>query len=254
MSECGGTNLTDISSSFYYSINSIRPGQNNVSCLNVKRKYNKALKKGYAVWDRNKFVLAFDDGKAVYPLDKAFPIINSPYGFILRNGTHRTVTSIKFAATRIPVKIVGDFSYMSKEEFLKIAIGIYIYPYDLCGEKIIGLPCKFTDLIDNPNRYFAIISSRNCNTTDTPNNQTTGNHYPLWIKIGDNTGKFENLISMALYKAGLSYKNEYGNKIPKWFMEAARQILIDNPIPGLCLINKRTYYNDIPNICSICVK
>lgn len=252
MSECGTVDFDSDSSPFYYSINCIRPCQGNVSCLNIKKKYNSVLKKGHAVWDCHKFILSFDNGRAVYPLEKAFPVINSPYGFILINGTHRTVTSIKFGSTRIPIKILKDFSTMSKDQFLEIAVGKYIFPYDLSGNQTISLPCKFTELIDNPNRYFAIISSRNCKTPGTPNNKTTGHDYPLWIKIGDQTGRLENMIAETLHAAGLTYKNEYGDKIPEWFIEAARNILIDNPIPGLCLITNRTYYNDIPNICSSC--
>ena len=242
------------STSFFYPIENIRPCQNNASCLNIKDKYNKLIKKGSATWNGKSFDLSYNQGTSVYPRSKPFPVINTPYGFILINGTHRTIASISLGATTMPVVIVDDLSSLSREEFVKQASGKYIFPYDLCGNATKPLPSKFTQLTDNPNRYFSIISARTCKRKSTPNTKTTGSDYPLWIRVKTpDVGGFENQISQALWRAGLVYCNEYGDQIPDDFMEEARQILIDNPIDGLCLVRKRTYYKDIPGLCSKCV-
>lgn len=252
--DCGVRTLEFPSTKFYFPISALRPCQTSYSCLNVKDKRKKAIKKGYAVWDGEKFVLSYNGGKALYPKSKAFPIISSPYGYILLNGTHRTIASMSMGAETVPVFIKHDFSTLSKKKFDKMAVGKYVFPYDLCGELTYALQCKFSDLIDAANRYFAIISARNCKDIGTPVEETTGYDYPLWIRIGtEHTAAFEWMISQTLYSHGLVYKNEYGKNIPTWFVEAARQILKDNPIPNLCLIEQRTLYSEIPGICSYCV-
>ena len=245
--------LASMSTAFYYPINNIRPCQTNASCLNIQVKYNKIVARGDAVWNGQSFDLKYNDGTAVYPLNKPFEVISSPYGFILTNGTHRTIASIMLGASTMPVIIINDLSVLSREEFVRQATGRYIFPYDLCGNPTRTLVCDFLSLVDNPNRYFAIISARTCKKTTTPNKKTTGADYPLWIRIDQpGVGGFENQIAQALWRSGLVYSNQWGDQIPDWFMERARQVLICNPVPGLCLIRKRTYYNDIPNLCSKC--
>ena len=243
------------STPFYYEISQLRPCQASISCLNVKNKFDKIIKKNNAVWNGCEYILRYNDQTSPYPLDDAFPVVISPYGFILENGTHHVVAALEVQATTVPIQIIGNYSAFSKKKFEKLFYGKYFFPYANCGpNQRVTLPCTLNpeSLIEFSNRYFAIISARDCESVSTPNDETTGNDYPLWIQIGGSKGYFQFEIAEALTRSGLVYCNKWGDDIPEAFMEAARQVLIENPIDGLCLITERTYYKDIPDLCGQC--
>src|SRR5688572_7756437 len=69
------------SEAFYYEIKSLRPSQPTYSLLNAEDKIAKAIAKKYATRRPDgTYKLKNDEGRAVYPLKKAFPVVNSPYG------------------------------------------------------------------------------------------------------------------------------------------------------------------------------
>lgn len=258
----------------YVSINNVEPGQLRYSSLNVQDILNKLLASGVIAVNDDKNstypyrnISNFNNGTAIYPISAALPVVKAPnpagapgaFTYVLVDGHHSTISALKtLGATTIPIYVVEDLSTLDCQEFYKTAIAKnYIYPYDLDGKFGCLLPKfknpeTFTQMKDDPNRYFAAISARKCASTSTPNSQSTGADYPLWIKVGADIPFIEFFISTLLNQHGLVYKNEWGNQVPVWFLRQARCILKQNPIDGLCFIDKEIFYNDIQDICAFC--
>jgi hypothetical protein len=231
---------------FYFETSLIHPGQATYSLLNVNEKIDQALDKNYATKnDDGSFHFNYDNGRALYPKKKAFPVVNTPWGLILLNGHHRTMASVAMGAATIPVKIHADLTDLGIEELRKV-MSTNTDPVDVKGNKV-RMPCYFDQLVDDPNRYFAKISAYQGKDSDAEKSGRT--KYPLWIPVGEESthGPQEFDIAILLNKHGWVYKNAYGNQIPENFLEYARVLLTvhGNEIPHICVIKNKTLYSDI---------
>jgi len=230
---------------FYVEIARIHPGQAMYSWLNTEEKITQALDKNYATKkDNGTFKLHYDNERALYPIKKAFPVLNTPWGLILLDGHHRAMASIAMGATTLPVTIYADVTDAGLDE-LKNIIAARTYPVDATGNRV-QIPCNLNQLVDDPNRYLAKIS--------TYEGKDSRIEYPLWIPAEaeneDDPQEFssqEFAISILLNKQGWIYKNSYGNKIPENFLNHARVLLTHykHEIPHVCVIEHETLYKEV---------
>lgn len=234
---------------FFISIDQIKPGQLRYSSKNVEEKVNKILKDGQATFDHTsgKWSYKYDENQSVYSLDNAVPAVVGPDGFILLvDGHHDVLASLALQAKTMPVKVIQNWENMSIETFwARASESGYAYLYDLQGQKKLP-PLSFTELSDDPNRYFAAISARKLLEGGTMDS-SIGADYPLWIKIGKSIPFIEFKISDVMKKHGLIYDYEIANNPEAWaqFVEKARVALKESPIEGLKLVENRIYYKDI---------
>jgi hypothetical protein len=234
---------------FYYEISKVHPGQATFSELNTEEKVAK-IKKAHKAYAKKHGGQSpdYDDGHAVYPLDKekAFPVANTPWGLILINGHHRTIASKRLDATTIPVIIIRDQRDLKVDQLEQLRAKMN--PIDVKGQRV-KMPCNFDELDDpkndDPNRYFVKISAYFGGNT-----KPEGTDYPLWIPLGKYYGHQEFVISLLLNKYNLVYSNQNGDKIPADFIKQARRLLKEheNEIQEndrVCVIKDKTYYTDV---------
>lgn len=234
----------------YVAIDKIHPGQLRYSSKNVEQKVSDALKKGYAIKQGNKFILKFNNGTSALPAASALPVIKGPFeNYVLADGHHDVISNIKLGATTVPIKVIDDLSHLSLTKFWQEAEKKgYVYLYDLSGKRKTP-PEHFQHngeltLKDDPERYFAAITARKCDSADTAADQSTGMEYPLWIKVGKEL-MIEFKISDKMRKHGLKYEYSMGDNPSRELINQVRDMLRQDPIPGLKLIPTETHYKDI---------
>lgn len=235
------SNLIQFNSPFYIDKSLIFPNQSTYSKLIVQDKINQSIISGnvFYDYDNNKYILKYDNGNS--SLKTPLSVIKSPYGYILINGHHDFISAINLGSSTIPIKIIDLLSSLSLDDFYNTASKLnYIYPYDLNGN-FCSLPKSFDDLTDDPNRYFALISSR----FYFNNMISNGNEYPLWLKLNNTSPFIEHKISTILRKNSLIYQNSNNNSIPDTFLENARTILLSNPIDNIIIVDSKKHYLDI---------
>jgi hypothetical protein len=153
---------------------------------------------------------------------------------VVVDGHHHCRLSLAFGGSSIPVKILADFSHLSKQQFLDVAEAKeLIYPYDVYGNRV-SLPTRFEDLVNDPNRYFATLCKRSSNLK--------GNEYPIWIKKGKELPFIELKIAKALWKAGMVYEDREGRFPNLAFYEKVRTIIHKAKILHLHTLETRTHY------------
>ena len=209
----------------YFPIAKLMPGQVRYSELNVQQKVNNALKSGAVKAAAQGHNLAYDDGKSTISLDKPLRVIKAPFGYILIGGHHRVLASVRLGAQTVPVIVVKDLSTLPIAQFWEQAEQQgYIYPYGLSGKKQ-GLPDSFKDLVDDPNRYFAALISRDQKAAQG----TTC----IVIKKDTAVPFIDFKIADVLYANGIHYRNDMGNTPPTELVEQARKILTEHNVPGV---------------------
>lgn len=236
----------------FVAIASIAPGQSRYASLNVLEKVTQAQKRGGAVRSNGRWLPAYNNNTSIFHENSALPVVKGPEGLVLIDGHHDVRASLELGATYVPVKIVADLSALSVEEFWKVAEEKgYVYPYAKGGSY--RRPSKdFNEMEDDSNRYFAAITARKCLDERTDNTNTIGADYPLWVKVGKDIPFIEFRIADALYQNGFTYNlAEEQNNPTGESVEQAREILKAHPVRGLRLIDTRTYYADIPLLCTI---
>jgi len=226
----------------YVEVHEIHPGQVRYSRANVEEKVSQAVKEGSVIQVEESYLLKYDRGRSLFPKSKALPVVRGPDGYVLVDGHHHTLVSLRFHAQTIPVKQIADFSQMSSEAFWEKAEAIGLaHIRSLDGEKRIP-PKSFFDLENDPGRYFATITCRKY-TADL--SASRGAEYPLWIKVGKGIPFIELYISDALQQRGIIYDDSMGKSPSAEFVEKARQALVEAEIPGLKVLPKRIHYKDI---------
>lgn len=231
---------------FYVEISRLHPGQVMYSVLNTGEKIAEALDKNYATRNNNgSYNLHHDNQRALYPIKKAFPVLNTPWGLILLDGHHRAMASIAMGATTLPVTIYDDVTDSGIDE-LRGIIATRTHPVDATGNRV-QIPCHLSQLADDPNRYFVKISAYEGRDSRTK--------YPLWIPVEDESededpqelSSQEFAIAVLLNKQGWVYKNSYGDSIPENFLNYARVLLTHykHEIPENCVIENKTFYKDV---------
>jgi len=231
---------------FYISTDCVYPGQIRYSEYIVKRKMNEHIQNGKVNWDKESqnWKLQYFDNTCLFPLSKSLPVAKSPYGYVLVDGHHHYLANLRFNATNIPIKVVADFSKVSLKDFFDLAEekGL-IHPYDVYGRRR-NLLKSFLKLENDSNRLFASLCKRRFTGSSKANN-SKGNKYPIWIKIGGDIPFIEMRISEELWKSGNVYDEKQGFEPDVEFYEKARKVISSAKIEGLRVIPTRTHYKDI---------
>lgn len=230
--------------SFFLPIEEIHPGQSRIASKHVELHVQKAIKIGWASRAINSSSLSFkfDDGKSAYPIEKAYPVILSPFGYVLVNGHHHISASLSMNAKTVPVTIIADYTSLSEAEFwIEAEERGFVYLKNIHAEYELP-PRKLIDLQDDPNRYFASLVV--LKITDESYIAPEGTPYPIWIKTANEIPFLELKIADVLTRYGFSYNYEVGDILPDDLVEQARTILIEANIPNLKVINSKINYRD----------
>lgn len=241
----------------YISFKKIHPGQIRYASMNVTEKMNNAIKTGNAelFYDpANKsfrFKFMYNNGTSILSEKNALPVIKSPFGYVLVDGHHDLLASVALGADFIPVRVVGDLSNLTPDQFwLQAEKQGLVYPYAIGGIRQIP-PASFKNLVDDSNRYFAALVARKCEKYGDAATISRGADYPLWIKIGKDIPFIEFMIADAWWNNGLVYSYDMGNNPSAEFVEKAREILNKAAIKGLKIIKQREHYLAIENLCEL---
>lgn len=253
--------INDATSYMYLAYSELTPGQLRYSALNVQEKVNAALKKNNAWKDEKSSEWHYKFNNDTSIIETPLPVIIAPFGPVLVDGHHDTLASIELKAPMIPVFVMADFSDLSEEQFWNAALknGL-VYPYTLDNEY--KIPQNFSQLQDDPNRFFAALVARKCTK-----NKETGEmvaiaspktklaDHPVWIKFGNEIPFIEFKISDVLKKYDLFYKNSWGENVSEEFVEKAREILVEHAISGLKVIPERIKVTDESELArTLCIR
>lgn len=222
---------------FYVSYEKIFPGQVRFSSLNVARKVKEFKEQEKAIRDEAKATWkgAYHAGKSLFSEVEALPVLRAPFGYVLKDGHHDVLASIELKAEMVPIKVDEDLSHLTTEQFWKTAEEKgWAHLNKIDGQKSLPIK-KFSDLIDDSNRYFASIIAMKI----TKKGKIKGAEYPIWVKRKKDIPFIEFKISEALYAKGFMYKPEMGNKPNSEIVEQAREILLQAQIPGLEVVPRR---------------
>lgn len=227
----------------YVSITELFPAQIRYSVLNMQEKANKRVVTADAVWTDDGWRYKHDSGRSVLSRRQALPVVKASFGYVLIDGHHDVLSSMKLQAKTVPITVIEDVSDLSPEEFWEEADERgWSYLYSVTGEKI-DPPASFADLVDDPNRYFAALVARKFKLNADGSYISKGAEYPLWVKIDKDIPFIEFKISNALYDAGFVYSPEHmGNPPAESVVERARKILADADIDGLRVVPYRIHH------------
>ncbi|GAB4234930.1 MAG: hypothetical protein Tsb0021_14350 [Chlamydiales bacterium] len=230
---------------FYIEADAIKPGQVRYADYQVMEKVKESVENGEVAWNETekRWELKHHHSSSLFPLSKSLPVVNGPYGFVLVDGHHHFLENQKLGGTTIPVKVIADYSRLSLEEFLNIAEEKgFIHPYDVYGNRV-HLPLSFSELQNDPNRFFAALGKRIY--IDTPEMHfSKGSEYPIWVKVGKDIPFIEMRISEAMWNAGLVYDEQQGTEPDAVFYETARDVIKAAEIKGLRVIPTRMHYSE----------
>jgi hypothetical protein len=236
--------FSTVLSGHFIEIKELRPGQHRYSSQNVEEKVEEAIRKGKVIFDSDtdRFIGKYASGKSLFRESEALPVIRACFGYVLVDGHHHVLMSLKMGVPEVPIKVVADLSQLIETEFWDEAERQgWAYLIDFSGQRR-HPPREFCQLEDDPNRYFAALIARKYpNEKDL--NFSKGAEYPLWIKLGKDIPFIEFMISDALWAKGLAYQYEMGRNPDPSFIEEARDILLKTDIPGLRLIKQRTHWS-----------
>lgn len=225
----------------YVPLASIHPAQHRYASRNVENKIKRSENFGFHVNEQQQSIFHFDEGRSIYPEKNAVPVIEIDEIYILCDGHHSALASLSLGCQTIPVRILQTIPHRLGEKFWLWAEACnYAYLIDMAGERH-PPPSDLEALEDDPLRYFAAISARKY---ENPTMQDSfGTDYPLWIKIGKDTPFIEMRIADKLRAHGFEY--HYGEEETdlERLIEAARNILIANPIPHLKLLQSKEKYD-----------
>lgn len=231
---------------FYIDSQQLFPSQLRYSNQNVQAKMDTAIDSNDAVWnqERKRWNLKYDKGNSILNLEESIPVVKGPFGYVLTDGHHHMLASLKFGAKTVPIKVIADLSALDEKSFwIEMEKRGWAYPYNILGEPS-PLPKDFKQLQDDPNRYFAALIARKCKS-DGDINTSIGAEFPVWIKVGKDIPFIEFRISDALWKQELHYRYSMGLNPPVEFVEEARRILLKANIPGLRVISERQHYTEL---------
>jgi hypothetical protein len=232
----------------YVSYHKIFPAQMRYSEQNVLEKVAKANAKGKATWNKaeKRWEYEHHHGTSILPKKKALPVVHAPFGYVLTDGHHDVLSSIKLGAEMIPIKVIKDLSHLSEKQFWNEAEqNGWAYLYTTSGEKV-SPPKEFSELKDDTNRYFAAITARKYTSNDDGSYSSKGANYPLWIKVDKDIPFIEFKIANALFAKDFVYDSEQMKNSPSdEVIEQARKILLEANIPGLRVIGSRQYFEQI---------
>lgn len=160
------------------------------------------------------------------------------------NCRHVLINQDNLSAKKVPIKIIANLSHLPIDQFwIEAEKNGWAYLYHVDGKKMLPPKC-FTELLDDPNRYFAAQTARKYTSNGEHGFVSKGAEYPLWVKIDKDIPFIEFQIANALYKENFIYDLEKMKDTPE-VLEHARQILVQANIPGLRVISSRVHHQDI---------
>jgi len=231
------TNTMD-DSAFYVEIKQLFPSQIRFSKANVDLKVRKMGK------NRKLY-----DDKSVLALTEALPVVRSQWGYLLIDGHHDVLKSIRVGAKWVPVRVEKDLSHLSRQEFWAYTKEQgWTYLQKINGTTPETPPSSFAEMENDPNRYLAAILARKFPKGSTVLNQSWGAEYPVWIKLGKDTPYIEFHIADALYQENLLYQESWQDNPPMDFVEKVRNVLTHANIKGLKVVSRRIHYNQLPEL------
>ncbi|MBA3238040.1 MAG: hypothetical protein H0T62_06780 [Parachlamydiaceae bacterium] len=235
----------DRSTVTYVHFRNLFPSQLRFSTQNVKQKVRNILKKKNAVWDEStsQWSYKYYDGLSALSEKDSIPVVKAPFGYALIDGHHNVLSNIAVSSEWIPVKVIDDYSHLSIDAFwAKTELMGWAYLKTINGKKSVP-PILFSELQDDPNRYFAAIAARKYK--NEADRDSSGAEYPVWVKVGKDIPFIEFMISDAMWKRGLVYSYDMGDNPPIEFVESARQVLLESDLKGLRVIPSRIHYKDL---------
>jgi hypothetical protein len=229
----------------YVHYRDLHPSQLRFASQNVEQKVKNILKKNNAILNKStsQWSYKYYNGLSALSEKDSIPVVKASFGYALVDGHHNVLSNIAVGSEWIPIRVINDLCHLSLEAFWAEAeLMGWAYLYDINGKKSFP-PTLFSDLQDDPNRYFAAIAARKYK--NEASRDSSGAEYPVWVKIGKDIPFVEFMISDAMWKSGLVYSYEMGDNPSIEFVESARQVLLESDIKGLRIIPTRTHYKDL---------
>jgi hypothetical protein len=230
----------------YIHYSEIHPAQLSFSGRDVLSKIDEAIQEGHVWKDQatQTWQFKYFQGKSIFPPKKQLSVVKASCGYVLLDGHHKVLASLKLGAHWINVKVVQDLSDMDEDQFwLEAEVKNWADPYTVYGIRAIP-PKRFEDMQDDPYRWLPFLL-KGVVPENGDMSKYKGAEYPVWIKMGDGVPFIEFKISKALFKDGIKYSYEMGDNLSVEFVEQCRAILLKANIPGLFVVPHRMNYTQV---------
>ena len=192
-------------------LNSLVPGQPEISIDNVFNKIRSAIKSKFVVYnsDSDSWTLNEANGLALLPASKSLKVAITRGGLVLVDGHHHYFMSILTRSKLVPVEIVADYSYLDdKGAWLQMEKDRLVFNRTMDGKKISHFPSTLK-MIDNPNRYMASLLALKVEATmESGSLEVTAikkRKNAVWIKVNNGVPFVEFYIARLLTDAGIVY-------------------------------------------------
>jgi hypothetical protein len=230
----------------YVHFSQIHPAQIAYASKDVKSKMKEAIKEGNAIKDEqsNSWKFKHFNGKSIFPEKKQLAVVKARCGYVLVDGHHKVLASLKMGAEWINIKVIKDLSHLTDEAFwLEAEKQNWANPYTVYGIRTIP-PQRFEDMQDDAYRWLPFLLKGT-----VPDNgdmsKYKGPEYPVWIKVGDGIPFIEFKIARALLQNGIVYTHEMGDDLSVEFVEQCRAALVKAQIKGLLVVPTRKPFTQI---------
>lgn len=231
----------------YVPLSHLIPSQHRFSEANVKEKVISALIARSILLPDGRYLGRYDNGRSLYALSEAVPVVATPCGYLLTDGHHSALATYRLGCQTLPLQIIDNWQQGINEDFwLWAAAKDYAY-LKKNGGALAFPPPPLTELEDDPLRYFVGISARKFG----PNlslEESRGADYPLWIKIGKDSPFVEWYLTDHLYS--LKFQYQYGDEKEgcQTLIERARHLLRAHPLPGVKIVDEYVNYSQSTQI------
>jgi len=230
----------------YVHYTELHPAQLSYASKDVQEKIGESVRDGNAVKDeRNKsWKFKHHDGKSIFSEKKQLSVVKARCGYVLLDGHHKVLASIKLGAHLIAIKVIADLSELDDTQFwLEAEKRGWAHPYTIDGIRTIP-PRRFEDMTDDPYRWLPYLLKGKIPENGNMK-EYSGADYPVWLKVGDDIPFIEFKIGQALFKNGIVYDHEMGDNLPAYLVEDCRKILLKAQIPGLRVVPNRKHYSQL---------
>lgn len=233
----------------YVHYSQIHPAQLSFSSRDVQSKIDEAIEEGNVSWDEssNSWKFKHFQNKSIFPEKKQLSVVKASCGYVLLDGHHKVLASIKLGAHWINIKIVQDVRDMDEDQFwIEAEAKNWADPSTVYGIRAIP-PARFEDMHDDPYRWLPFLL-KGVVPANGDLAKYKGVEYPVWLKVGDGIPFIEFKIAKALFKNGIVYSYEMGDNLEPEFVERCRAILLKAEIPGLYVVPERMYCKQLQAI------
>jgi len=227
------------------------PSQIRYSSKNVQDKIANGLKKGFITsHPLDGFQLSFDNAQSMYPKNEAVPVLKLPNEqFLLVDGHHSALASLEVGAKTIFGKVIEEIQKPLSAPLWHYLEGKgWAYLKEL-GGKPSSPPQSFSDLKDDPVRYFVTLSRCKVDE-DLDLSKARGFSFPLWLKIGKDQPFIEFKIADYLYAHGFraSYDSLQNEENLGEVVEKARLIFQRHPTSEFRILYERSHFSESKEI------